>query len=146
MEPFHEDAVMQAVTAVHGKRIDFNVRWAETDGMVYIDFQAPHPDFFWSNPSNRHVLTPPLLIVDGGTGEVRGGTYIFSVTAFQDPDVLPWREGEGDETTVYSDGYTLACHENLLHTEEGVKELQCFLQASLGGGSWIALSNFQFRS
>ena len=146
MEPFHEEAVMRAVTAAHRKPIDFSVRLAETEGLVYIDFQTPHPGFFWSNPNDPHALTPPLLIVDGYTGEVRGGTYIFSVIAFQNPDSLPWQGAGDDGTSVQSEAYTLACNENLLYTEEGADELRRFLQASLGEGSWIALSGFQFRS
>lgn len=146
MEPIHEEAVTRAVTAVHRKPIDSDVRLAETEGLVYVDFQTPHPGFFWRNPNDPHALTPPLLIVDGHTGDVRGGTYIFNVTAFQDLDSLPWQGAEDDGMSVQSDAYTLACHENLLHTEEGADELQRFLQASLGEGLWIALSGFQFRS
>lgn len=146
MEPIHEEAVMQAVTAAHRERIDFGVRLADTEGLIYVDFQTPHPGFFWRNPNDPHALTPPLLIVDGGTGEVRGGTYIFSVTAFQDPDSLPWRGAEDDGMSVQSEAYTLACHENVLHTKEGADELRRFLQASLGEVLWIGLSGFPFRS
>lgn len=146
MEPIHEEAVTRAVTAAHRKPIDSDVRLAETEGLVYVDFQTPHPGFFWRNPNDPHVLAPATFIVDSSTGEVQGGCYIAGVTAFQDPSSLPWREGEDDGTSVHCEAYTLVCNASLLDTDEGADELQRFLQASLGEGLWIALSGFTFRS
>lgn len=144
MDPMCEEVVIQAVTEAYRELIEFSVREAGEE--VCVDFQTPHPGFFWINPDHPHAYMPPAFIVDANSGEVQDGFCVKKVIAFQDPDSLPWVGVEDDGERVQAETYTLVCDARLLCSVEGAAELQRFLQASLGEFAHIALSNFQFRS
>lgn len=143
MDRVYEEVVAQAVTEAYRELIESGVREAGEE--VCVDFQTPHPGFFWINPDSPHLDEPPAFTVDVTTGEVQGGRCIRRVTAFLDPTSLPWAGVEDDGERVQAEEYSLVCDARLLCTVEGADELRRFLLASLGEGLCVAVSNFQFR-
>lgn len=143
MELTHEEVVRDA-SMDHGRGIFFTSPMIIEDG-VYMSFNTPHPGFFWCKPDDRHSK-PPAFIVDGTTGEVQNSFCIKRVSALGDAESFPWQTVENDGIRAQTAWFTMACDAERLLTREGAEELRCFLQACLGEGEYVAVSNFQFRS